>query len=61
MSEAELRVLRMLPTPLTLRGIGDGLYLSLNTVKTHTRTLHRKLGVSYRAEAVDRARALGIL
>ncbi len=60
-SEAEMRVLRLLPTPLTLREIGDRLYLSLNTVKTHTRSLHRKLGVSCRSEAVERARALGIL
>ena len=60
-SEAELRVLRLLPTSLTLRGIGQELYLSLNTVKTHTRALHRKLGVTNRTEAVDRARALGIL
>ena len=60
-SEAELRVLRLLPTSLTLRGIGQELYLSLNTIKTHTRSLHRKLGVSNRTEAVDRARALGIL
>ncbi len=60
-SEAEMRVLRLLPTPLTLREIGDRLYLSLNTVKTHTRSLHRKLGVSCRGEAVERARALGIL
>lgn len=60
-SQAELRVLRLLPTSLTLRGIGAELYLSLNTVKTHTRSLHRKLGVTSRTEAVDRARALGIL
>ena len=60
-SEAEMRVLRLLPTPLTLREIGERLFLSLNTVKTHTRSLHRKLGVSSRAEAVERARALGIL
>ncbi len=60
-SAAEMRVLRLLPTALTLREIGERLYLSLNTVKTHTRSLHRKLGVSSRAEAVERARALGIL
>lgn len=60
-SEAEMRVLRLLPTSLTLREIGERLFLSLNTVKTHTRSLHRKLGVSSRAEAVERARALGIL
>ena len=56
-----MRVLRLLPSALTLREIGDRLYLSLNTVKTHTRSLHRKLGVSCRGEAVERARALGIL
>jgi LuxR family maltose regulon positive regulatory protein len=60
-SAAEMRVLRLLPTSLTLREIGDHLYLSLNTVKTHTRSLHRKLGVSCRVEAVERARTLGIL
>jgi LuxR family maltose regulon positive regulatory protein len=60
-SEAEMRVLRLLPTSLTLRQIGERLYLSLNTVKTHTRSLHRKLGVSCRSEAVERARSLGML
>ena len=37
------------------------LHLSLNTVKTHGRVLFRKLGVSSRAEAVARARELGLL
>jgi len=43
------------------RDIGQQLYISLNTVKTHTRELYRKLGVSSQADAVARAEALGLL
>jgi len=37
------------------------LHLSVNTVKTHSRLLFRKLGISSRTEAVARARELGLL
>ena len=60
-SAAELGVLRLLATDLTQREIGTQLYLSVNTVKTHTRSLYRKLGASSREEAVTRASALGLL
>jgi ATP/maltotriose-dependent transcriptional regulator MalT len=60
-SEGELAVLRYLATDLSLREIGGRLYVSLNTVKTHTRELYRKLGVHSRAEAVTRAATLGLL
>ena len=60
-TEAELNVLRLLSTDLSQRQIGARLFLSVNTVKTHTRTLYRKLGVSSREEAVERATALGHL
>lgn len=60
-TEAELNVLRLLSTDLSQREIGNRLYLSLNTVKTHTRTLYRKLGVTSRTAAVERATALGLL
>jgi len=50
LSEAEQRILRLLTSELTLREIGRELYLSQNTVKTHTRSIYRKLGVSSRAE-----------
>jgi LuxR family transcriptional regulator, maltose regulon positive regulatory protein len=60
-SAAELSVLQLLATDLTQREIGARLFLSVNTVKTHTRSLYRKLGASSREEAVTRAAALGLL
>jgi LuxR family maltose regulon positive regulatory protein len=59
--DSEIRVLRYLPTNLTLPEIARELHLSHNTVKTHIRSLFTKLGTHRRAEAVDRARALGLL
>jgi ATP/maltotriose-dependent transcriptional regulator MalT len=61
LSERELAVLRLLASPLSQREIGEELYVSLNTVKTHTRRIFRKLGVSTRKEAVARARDRGLL
>ena len=58
---AELAVLRYLASGLSQREIGARLYISMNTVKTHTRELYRKLGVTSRADAVARAEALGLL
>jgi LuxR family maltose regulon positive regulatory protein len=60
-SEAEVRVLRLLATPLSPREIADELYISINTVKTHTKALYQKLGTSSRQETVRRARELGLL
>jgi LuxR family maltose regulon positive regulatory protein len=60
-SPAELAVLRGLAAGLSRREIGDQLYISLNTVKTHARELYRKLGANSQAEAVARAEALGLL
>ena len=61
LSGSELRVLRYLPTNLTVPEIARELYVSRNTVKAHTRSLYTKLGTHTRAEAVARARALGLL
>jgi LuxR family transcriptional regulator, maltose regulon positive regulatory protein len=61
LSGSELRVLRYLPTNLSMRQIGGELYVSHNTVRTHVTHLYAKLGAHTRAEAVDRARALGLL
>ncbi len=60
-TERELEVLRLLQGTLSLRDIGRELYLSPNTIKTHTRALYRKLGVSDRQDAVARARTLGLI
>jgi LuxR family transcriptional regulator, maltose regulon positive regulatory protein len=57
----ELEVLRLLDTHLSRREIGQRLYVSLNTVKTHQRALYRKLGVEDRGAAVQRARELGLV
>ena len=61
LSHAEARVLRYLPTKLSAPEIADEMYLSVNTVKTHLRHLYDKLGVHRRHEAVEQARALGLL
>jgi LuxR family transcriptional regulator, maltose regulon positive regulatory protein len=61
LSERELGVLRLLHSELSLREIGAELYLSLNTIKTHTRNIYLKLGAGGRDEAVARARELGLL
>jgi ATP/maltotriose-dependent transcriptional regulator MalT len=61
LSDGELRVLRLLAGDLTQREIGAELYLSLNTIKSHTRSIFRKLGASSREQAVARARELELI
>ena len=61
LSEAELRVVRYLPTNLRTPEIASELFVSTNTVRTHLRHIYAKLGAHGRAEAVDRARELGLL
>jgi LuxR family maltose regulon positive regulatory protein len=61
LSESETRVLRYLPTNLSMREIAGELHLSINTIRTHMRHLYAKLGAHTRADAVERARALGLL
>jgi LuxR family maltose regulon positive regulatory protein len=61
LSGSETRVLRYLPTNLSAPEIAGQLYLSVHTVKTHMRHIYAKLGTHRRAEAVERARALGLL
>jgi LuxR family maltose regulon positive regulatory protein len=61
LSERELAVLRFLPTNLSATEIGNELFLSVHTVKTHMRKLYAKLDVHTRAEAVERGRELGLL
>jgi LuxR family maltose regulon positive regulatory protein len=61
LSNAELRVLRYLPSNLSIPEIGAELFLSPNTVGTHIRHIYGKLGVHSRSQAVQRARTLGLL
>jgi LuxR family transcriptional regulator, maltose regulon positive regulatory protein len=60
LTDREIAVLRLLRSALSLRDIGQEMFISPNTVKTHTRAIYRKLGVSTRREAVDRAEDLGL-
>lgn len=60
LTEREQAVLRLLRGTLSTREIGQELYLSGNTIKTHTRSIYRKLGVSSRRDAIERGRELGL-
>jgi LuxR family maltose regulon positive regulatory protein len=61
LTERELSILRVLDSEMSLRDISGELFVSLNTVKTHTRNIYLKLGVGSREEAVARARELALL
>jgi LuxR family maltose regulon positive regulatory protein len=58
---AELRLLPMLATHLSFREIGAQFFVSRNTVKTQAISVYRKLGVSSRSAAIERATQLGLL
>ena len=60
-SGRELEVLRLLDSELSNREIAGRLFVSLDTVKSHTRHLYAKLGVHTRHQAVTRARNLDLL
>jgi DNA-binding CsgD family transcriptional regulator len=60
LTEREQAVLGLLRTSLSVSEIARELYISGNTVKTHRRAIYRKLGVSTRREAIERARESGI-
>jgi LuxR family maltose regulon positive regulatory protein len=61
LTTAELRVLQLLPTHLSIAEIADRLYVSRNTVKSQTIAIYRKLATSSRGGAVDAALAAGLL
>jgi LuxR family maltose regulon positive regulatory protein len=61
LSERELEVLRYLPSMLTVSEIAAELYVSINTIKAHTRSIYAKLGASRRQDAVVLAYEHGIL
>jgi LuxR family maltose regulon positive regulatory protein len=61
LTERELAVLVYLPTMFRAPEIAADLFVSVNTVKTHQRSIYRKLGVVTRRDAVERARSLKLL
>ncbi|MHB9864075.1 LuxR C-terminal-related transcriptional regulator [Streptomyces sp. YIM S03343] len=61
LSEREREVLQRLAQLLSTEEIAADLYLSVNTVKTHLKSVYRKLGATRRGEAVRRARELRLL
>jgi LuxR family maltose regulon positive regulatory protein len=61
LTDAELRLLPMLATHLTLPEIAAEMFLSRNTIKTQANSIYRKLGVSSRSQAITRSRELRLL
>ena len=61
LTDRELSILRMLTGTANQREIGAALFLSINTVKGYAKSLYRKLDVTTRQEAVERARALSLV
>jgi len=61
LTDRELAILRMLPAPASLRELAADLFVTLNTLKTHLRSIYRKLGAESREEAVIRARDHGLI
>jgi LuxR family maltose regulon positive regulatory protein len=61
LSSRELEVLRLLASDLSGPEIARHLVVSLNTLRTHTKSIFAKLGATSRREAITRANALGLL
>ena len=61
LTAAELRLLPLLSTYLSLGAIAERLHVSRNTVKTQAISIYQKLGVSSRAEANQRAAEIGLM
>jgi len=61
LSAREREVLRLLAGMLTTEEVASELYISVNTVKTHLKSIYRKLAASHRGEAVRRAKQLRLI
>jgi LuxR family maltose regulon positive regulatory protein len=61
LSDRELEVLRLMAAGFRYKEVAEELTISLNTVRHHARNIYGKLGVHRRAQAVARARTLGLL
>ena len=61
LSKRELEVLQLMADGLSNQEIASRLYLSLNTIKTHSLRLFEKMDVARRTQAIDKAKKLGII
>ena len=61
LSARELELLRLLPSHLSYREIGEHMFLSTNTVKSYVQSIYRKLDAERRSDAVEHARSLGLV
>lgn len=61
LTDRELAVLQLLPSQLTHREIANELFVSLNTVKSHVRAIYRKMNVTSRVDALEKARELELI
>ena len=61
LSKRELEVLQLMADGLSNHEIAERLYVSLSTIKTHSRNLFDKLGVARRTQAIDKAKKLFII
>jgi ATP/maltotriose-dependent transcriptional regulator MalT len=60
-SEREIEVLQLIAAGFSNKEIADRLFISLNTVRTHTKNINAKLDVHSRTQAIARAKKLGLL
>jgi LuxR family transcriptional regulator, maltose regulon positive regulatory protein len=61
LTERELDVLRLLGSELSTRQMAQNIYVAPSTVRTHIKSIYRKLGVSSRGQAVEEAHARGLI
>jgi len=61
LSKREIDVLELLAEGYSNQEIGDKLFISLNTIKTHTSSIYQKLNVRRRTQAIQKAQELQIL
>jgi LuxR family maltose regulon positive regulatory protein len=61
LSDREIDVLRLLAAGQSYKEIGQGLFLSLNTVQFHVKSIYRKLSVNKRLEAIEKAREMNLI